>query len=84
VTASRNGEAPLPKMYCYKGQDSADAQAEWGGMAAALAATMGHLRMVGWRTWEDAGSDRHGLIAVDGQPKPLLFRLRHLRAEQGG
>lgn len=84
VASHPGGSATGPKMEystCFRSDESADAQAEWGGMLATLAGTLSHLRCFSWDCWRDEGSNDRGLIAADGQPKPLLFRLRHLRSE---
>ncbi len=84
ITAShpgRIGATPSTTFNtCHKSSESDDSQAEWGGFLAALCSTLSHVRCFGWNQWSDDSSGR-GLIAADGQPKPLLFRLRHLRAE---
>jgi hypothetical protein len=40
------------------------------------------VRCFSWNQWADDAGAR-GLIAADGQAKPLLFRLRRLLAEFG-
>jgi hypothetical protein len=90
ITASHpgrvmTGQTPQPFSAfstCYKASESADAQAEWGGWLATLAGTMSHVRCFSWNQWADDAGAR-GLIAADGQAKPLLFRLRRLLAEFG-
>ena len=63
---------------CFRASDTPDAQAEWGGLLAKIAGTLSHIRCFSWDHWsEDSGA--RGLLAADGQAKPLLFRLRHLR-----
>ncbi|CAN5287928.1 hypothetical protein BH11PLA2_BH11PLA2_10590 [soil metagenome] len=64
----------------YRGSDTADAQAEWCGTLGAIAGTMTHIRSFAWNSWHDDAASAGGLIASDGQPKPSLFRLRHLRS----
>jgi hypothetical protein len=74
-------QIPIPNPF-HRGSDSTDAQADWGGLTAGLASTMPHVRTIGWNTWKDADSLATGLLATDAQPKPILFRLRHLHTEQ--
>ena len=62
---------------------SPEAQADWGESFAALALCRPHVRAVTWDHWSDA--DPHmapsaGLVEADGRAKPLLGRLRALRA----
>jgi hypothetical protein len=62
---------------------SPDGQAEWGASFAALGLSIPHVRAVTWDHWAD--SEFHltpagGLVGTDGRPKPLLSRLRSLRA----
>lgn len=76
---SGNSIANAAFSTCHKADDSTDSQAEWGGTIAALANTLSHIRCFSWNEWAD-GAAAQGLIAADGQPKPLLFRLRHFRS----
>jgi hypothetical protein len=62
---------------------SLEGQADWGSSFAALALCIPHIRAVTWDHWCDA--DPHltpsgGLVDAKGIPKPLLSRLRTLRA----
>jgi hypothetical protein len=64
---------------------SADGQADWGAAFAALALCKPHVRSVTWDHWSDIDSHMTpagGLIDANGRGKPLLGRLRSLRAER--
>jgi hypothetical protein len=63
---------------------SPEGQAEWGASMAALALCWPAVRAVTWDHWSDAGPHlvpHGGLLDASGRPKPLLARLRTLRAE---
>ncbi len=62
---------------------SPEGQSEWGASFATLGLCTPHVRAVTWDHWSDA--DPHltpcgGLIDAAGVPKPLLGRLRTIRA----
>jgi hypothetical protein len=66
-----------------KSGPSPEGQAEWGASFVGLGLCTPHVRAVTWDHWSD--SDPHltptgGLIDADGHPKPLLGRLRTIRA----
>ena len=59
-----------------------EGQAEWGASFAALALCTSHVRAVTWDHWSDGEphlTPSGGLIDANGQPRPLLSRLRTLR-----
>ncbi len=63
---------------------SAESQAEWGALFAALTLCKPHIRAVTWDHWSDA--DPHlmpqgGLLDSSGAPRPLLEHLRLIRSE---
>jgi hypothetical protein len=65
------------------GGASPDGQAEWGSSYAALALACPDVRAVTWDHWSDAEphmTPHGGLLDAQGDPKPLLSRLRTLRA----
>lgn len=62
-----------------------EGQAEWGGAFAALAVCWPQVRSVTWDHWSDAEPHlvpHGGLLDPTGRPKPLLARLRAIRASQ--
>jgi hypothetical protein len=63
---------------------SSETQAEWGGLVASLALCWPKVRTVTWDHWSDLEphlTPHGGLLDSEGQPKPLLARLRALRQE---
>jgi hypothetical protein len=67
----------------WAGAPSPDAQAAWGESVARLALALPQVRAVTWDHWSDAEphiTPNGGLLDAAGQPKPLLDRLRALRA----
>jgi hypothetical protein len=62
---------------------SPDSQVEWGASFAGLALACPDVRAVTWDHWSDAEphmTPGGGLLDADGNPKPLLSRLRTLRS----
>jgi hypothetical protein len=68
----------------WSGAPTPAAQAEWGATVARLALAMPQVRAVTWDHWSDAEphlAPHGGLLDAQGHPRPLLDRLRALRAE---
>jgi hypothetical protein len=68
----------------WPGGPTPDSQAEWGAALAALALCWPKVRAVTWDHWSDAEPHlvpHGGLLDPAGSPRPLLERLRALRAE---
>jgi hypothetical protein len=80
-----HGEAVWP--HGWRAGPTPEGQAEWGTSVAALALCWPHVRAVTWDHWTDAEPHlvpNGGLLDSTGRPKPLLARLRALRAEHLG
>jgi hypothetical protein len=83
VRAAAHGQALWP--HAWEAGPGPDVQAGWGAAYAALALCKPQVRAVTWDHWSDA--DPHltpngGLIDTHSKPRPLLGRLRALRAAQ--
>jgi hypothetical protein len=68
----------------WRGGPTPEGQAEWGASFAELALCWRKVRAVTWSPWSDAEPHlvpHGGLLDASGRPRPLLARLRGLRAE---